>query len=113
MPVSLVIRSESQVTFSKAGEAKKLTEGSMEGIKFGDIDVLVVNAGGALSAIGNTCTHRGCRLSSGRLDDNEVTCRCHGSVFNVKTGEVVHGPANKPEPVYKVKLENGEILIDI
>jgi nitrite reductase/ring-hydroxylating ferredoxin subunit len=41
-----------------------------------------------------------------------VKCPCHGSKFNVKTGEVVHGPAAKPEPKYTVKVEEGQILID-
>jgi len=66
-------------------------------------DILIANAHGKISAIGNTCTHQGCTLSGGRLDGETVQCPCHGSVFNVRTGEVVQGPAKKPEPRYEVK----------
>jgi len=34
-------------------------------------------------------------------------------VFSLKTGEVIHGPAKNPETSYKVKIENGEVMIDI
>jgi 3-phenylpropionate/trans-cinnamate dioxygenase ferredoxin component len=101
------------MVFSKADEAKNLAEGSMAGLKLGDKDILVVNIGGTLFAIGNTCTHRGCRLSTGTLAGDQVQCRCHGSVFNVKTGEVIHSPAKIPEPVYTVETVNGEVMIDI
>jgi nitrite reductase/ring-hydroxylating ferredoxin subunit len=101
------------MTFSKADEAKNLAEGTMGGVRLGDKDILVVNTGGMLFAIGNICTHRGCRLSTGTLSGDRVQCKCHGSVFNVKTGEVVNGPAKNPEPVYKIKTENGDVMIDI
>jgi 3-phenylpropionate/trans-cinnamate dioxygenase ferredoxin component len=101
------------MTLTRADEAKNLAEGSMAGVILGDKDILVVNTGGTLYAIGNICTHRGCRLSTGTLLGDRVQCRCHGSVFNVKTGEVVNGPAKNPEPVYQVKTENGDVMIDI
>jgi len=37
-------------------------------------------------AINNTCTHRGCRLSDGNLEQETVQCPCHGSLFNIKPG---------------------------
>ena len=101
------------MTYVTADEAKNLAEGAIIGIKLGDKDLLVVNLGGILYAIGNTCTHAGCRLSMGKRDADHVKCKCHGSVFDIKTGEVVHGPAKTPEPVFKVKTENGEVMIDI
>jgi 3-phenylpropionate/trans-cinnamate dioxygenase ferredoxin subunit/anthranilate 1,2-dioxygenase ferredoxin subunit len=108
-----VRKSEQNMTFSKADEAKNLAEGSMAGVLLGGKDILVVNTGGTLFAIGNICTHRGCRLSTGTLSGDRVKCRCHGSVFNVKTGEVVNGPAKIPEPVFKIKTENGDVIVDI
>jgi nitrite reductase/ring-hydroxylating ferredoxin subunit len=55
----------------------------------------------------------GCKLSGGKLEGETVRCPCHGSVFNVRTGEVVKGPAKKPVLSYTVTVENGELSIDI
>ena len=54
-----------------------------------------------------------CMLSDGTLRGENVTCSCHGSIFEVKTGNVVKGPARKPEPVFQVKVEGDQILVDV
>ncbi len=73
--------------------------------------VLLVNLNGTYYAIGDKCTHRGCSLSKGTIKDDTLQCACHGSTFNLKTGEVVKGPAKNPEPKYNVKVENNQVLI--
>jgi HEAT repeat protein len=95
----------------KLGYAKDLALGSMKAVQAGDREILLVNLDTGIYAIQNTCTHRGCRLSDGTLEGGIVHCPCHGSAFNVKTGEVVNGPAKTPEPAYAVVLENGEITV--
>jgi nitrite reductase/ring-hydroxylating ferredoxin subunit len=97
----------------KIGLAQELAYNPMKGVEIEGKQILVVNLAGNFFAIGNTCTHRGCKLSSGKLDGETVRCPCHGSVFNVRTGEVVKGPAKKPVLSYTVTVENGELSIDI
>ncbi|MCW4005406.1 MAG: Rieske 2Fe-2S domain-containing protein [Candidatus Bathyarchaeota archaeon] len=75
--------------------------------------VLLVNLDGTMYAIGNKCTHRNCKLSSGVLKDGTVKCGCHNSVFDVKTGNVLKGPAKKPVQKYEVTVEDGEIKISV
>lgn len=71
-------------------------------------DVIVArpseSAAAAFSAI---CTHQGCTVAPKGAD---LVCPCHGSVFNALTGEVKHGPANKPLPSVPVKVENGKVV---
>jgi nitrite reductase/ring-hydroxylating ferredoxin subunit len=93
------------------GPAKGLPAGSMKAVQAGDREILLVNLDTGIYAINNICTHHGCRLSDGSLEGETVHCPCHGSAFNVKTGEVVKGPAKTPEPSYAVSLRNGEITI--
>jgi nitrite reductase/ring-hydroxylating ferredoxin subunit len=97
----------------KIGLAQELAYNPMKGVEIEGKQILVVNLAGNFFAIGDTCTHRGCKLSSGKLDGETVRCPCHGSVFNVRTGEVVKGPAKKPVLSYTVTVENGELSIDI
>jgi nitrite reductase/ring-hydroxylating ferredoxin subunit len=75
--------------------------------------ILVANIGGNYWAIGNICMHMGCSLSDGTLIGENVECPCHGSTYNVKTGAIVKGPAKKPEPAYEVKIEGGQVLVNV
>lgn len=75
--------------------------------------VLLANIGGVYYAIGNRCTHMGCMLSDGTLEGETVKCLCHGSIFDLKTGNVTKPPARQPEPVYEVKVDGDEILINV
>jgi nitrite reductase/ring-hydroxylating ferredoxin subunit len=98
--------------FVKVASAKDLKAGEMMGTEAGGKEICVANVGGRFYAIGNRCTHMGCSLSDGTLKGERVTCPCHGSTFNVFTGAVVKGPAEKSEPAYKVKVEKDQVSID-
>ena len=96
---------------TKAGQLKDLPDGSMKGIQVQGKDILLINMKGIVSAIGNTCTHKGCKLSDGTLENERVRCPCHGSVFDIRTGNVIKGPAKTPESRYDVTIRNEEIFI--
>ncbi len=98
--------------FVKVAPKEEVPAGKMKLVEANGTQVLLANIAGEYYAIGNKCTHRGCKLSSGTLDGEIVECPCHGSKFSVKTGEAVHGPATKPEPKYAVKVEEDQILIN-
>ena len=100
--------------FVKVASTKTLGAGPMMGTEVDDKSLLVANVGGKFYAIGNDCTHRGCRLSGGKLKENGIVeCPRHGSNFDVRTGNVVKGPAMNPEPVLEVKLDNEQIMINV
>jgi nitrite reductase/ring-hydroxylating ferredoxin subunit len=71
--------------------------------------IAIFNVGGKYYAFDNSCTHRGGPLCKGKLSGDVVECPWHGSKFNVKTGEVVGGPAQKPLKQYKVKVVGEDI----
>jgi 3-phenylpropionate/trans-cinnamate dioxygenase ferredoxin subunit len=78
------------------------------------IDVALINSGGQFYAIGNECTHAGGSLGEGDLvEENQIECPLHGSVFDITSGEVVNGPADEPVPSYDVKVENGIISVAV
>ncbi len=54
---------------------------------------------------------RGWASGLGRLENYQVECPWHGSLFDLRTGQVIMGPASRPEPVYEVKLEGINILV--
>jgi Rieske Fe-S protein len=58
----------------------------------------------AFSAI---CTHRGCTVVAA---GDQLLCPCHGSRFAPLTGEVLHGPAEKPLPPIDVVIAGGNVI---
>jgi len=96
--------------FIRVASVKDLSEG-MIGVRIDKKDIMIANLGGRFYAIGNRCTHQGCLLSKGTLEEDKVTCPCHHAIFDVKTGKVIRFPALKPEPTYEVKVQGEDILI--
>ena len=98
---------------TSVGKADEVPEGDMRSYQVGGQDVAVARVDGKLYAFGNVCTHQQCELADGDLDGNRVTCPCHGSQFDVATGDVLNGPATLPVDSYEVSEENGELRIGI
>jgi len=101
------------MTYIEVLSTKDLQPGNVKGIETDGKQVLLVNIDRKYYAIGDVCTHMTCRLSEGTIKGDSVTCPCHFSVFDVKTGKVLNGPAYKPETVFKVKVERGQVLVDL
>jgi nitrite reductase/ring-hydroxylating ferredoxin subunit len=79
-----------------AGKTSGIRDGEMRVFDVDGTKVTVANAGGHLYAFDDTCTHMGCSLANGELDGTTVTCACHGSQFDVTSGAVLRGPAQRP-----------------
>lgn len=52
-------------------------------------------------AVSRKCTHLGCKINY-RKKEGFLECPCHQSRFTLK-GDVIHGPAKKPLPHFKVE----------
>ena len=72
--------------------------------------VLLVRKGDRVHALADRCSHRGCSLHKGTLNDGTVTCPCHGSTFRLD-GSIVKGPATSPQPSFDVRLSAGKVEI--
>lgn len=75
-------------------------------------DVAVFAIGGSLYAIDGKCTHVGGPLAEGMVEGTVVTCPWHGSQFDLATGAVREGPAQRPVKAYTVKVDGDDLLLD-
>jgi nitrite reductase/ring-hydroxylating ferredoxin subunit len=95
--------------FVAVGKVDDLREGDMRAFDVQDTKIAVANVGGTFYAFGDTCTHMECSLAEGDLEETTVTCPCHGSEFDVTSGEVLAFPARQPVGSYETRVE-GETL---
>ena len=77
----------------------------------GEERICIVNFEGKYYPLGNVCTHLGGPLDEGTLEGYEVECPWHGSKFDVRTGKPTKPPARQAVPVYKVKVEDNNLLV--
>ena len=99
--------------FVTVGKAEEVAEGDAKAFSVGGQEIAVARAGGTLYGFSDICTHRQCNLSlGGEIDGASITCECHGSMFDMTTGEVLGGPATEPIATFPVREENGELLIE-
>jgi nitrite reductase/ring-hydroxylating ferredoxin subunit len=101
------------MTYVRVLSTEDLPAGEMKGVEAVDKQILLVNLAGKYYAIGDICTHMTCNLSRGSIKGESVVCPCHFSVFDLKTGKVLGGPAGKPEPIFKVKIEKESVMVDL
>lgn len=97
----------------KALALKDLPPGQMKPVELGGLNILLVNLEGEIHAVSNVCTHEEAYLSNGKLEDGAISCPLHESQFDIRTGEVLFPPAEKPLPVYKVEIKDGVIFVEI
>lgn len=68
---------------------------------------------GEVYAISDICSHEEIELSDGDLDGREVECPAHGSRFCVDDGSVSGVPARFPVAVYPVRVDDGQIYVEV
>ena len=98
--------------FVRLGDLNSVPEGEMRVFEVDGSKVNVAHAAGGLYAFDDTCTHMGCSLANGELDGTTVTCACHGSQFDVTSGAVLRGPAQRPVRSHKVDVQDGSIMAE-
>ncbi len=99
--------------FVAVGRADDLSEGDMRAFDVEDTKIAVANVGGTFYAFDDTCTHMECSLVEGDLEETTVTCPCHGSEFDVTSGEVLAPPAREPVASYETRVEGKNLEIKV
>ena len=88
-----------------------------EGARFdvGGRSLAVVRLGGEVYVIGDTCSHADVSLSEGEVDVDtcHIECWKHGSSFSLVTGEPQTLPATQPVPVFVVRNDGGDVVVDV
>lgn len=106
--------------FQKVAEVPEFEKIEKKLIELGDKKILLTKVDGSFYAISNKCPHMGGSLYKGTLQDGVITCPRHGAKYDAKTGKGLGKPKIlflefkvEDDRSYPVKVEDGNILIDI
>lgn len=73
--------------------------------------IVLLKDGDTILAASATCTHVGGPLDEGERDGTCVQCPWHGSVFDLRDGHVVHGPATAPIHAYETRVSGDQVEV--
>ena len=97
----------------KVANVNDIGEGELKKVEVGSEPVVLFKVDGKIYATQNKCSHVGCGLDENHAIQGEIVeCTCHGSKFNIKTGENVLPPAAEPLKTYEVSIEGEDVFVE-
>lgn len=78
--------------------------------------VMVTKVDDELLAMAAVCTHAGGPLDEGKFvggDRRNIECPWHQSVFSLRTGAALHGPATMDEPTFDTRVADGKVEVRV
>ncbi len=100
-------------SFAAAAARSDVEEGKSVPVIVDGVEVALVRSGGVVFAIRDECSHAAVPLSEGDVGDCEIECWLHGSRFDLRTGEPIGLPATVSVPVYPVRIDGDDILVNV
>lgn len=101
--------------WADAGPSSEVAEGTLVRRMVGDAAVLLVRRGGTVLALSDVCSHLAAPLSDGEVTEQNgepcIVCPWHGSVFSLRDGRVLAGPATAPQPVFETRVQGGTLQV--
>jgi len=99
--------------FIKVAETSEVEEGELIALEVDGEQICLTRYEDVVYAFTNNCTHISGPLNEGKLTGYVMQCPWHLAEFDVRTGQVLRGPARQPLYTYPVKVENDAIYIDL
>lgn len=102
---------ESAVKEVTLSDVDKLPVSSALIFKFcGHPALLIHHADSSWTAMSAVCTHLGCTV---QFDPSkaQISCACHGGIYNAVTGANVSGPPPKPLNLFRVVVAGGKAVV--
>ena len=94
-----------QITYLDAARLDDLAQSEPRRVVLDGVAVALVRIDDDVYAIFDKCSHADVALSEGDVEDHYIECFLHGSCFDLRTGRPTSLPANKPVPVYPVRID--------
>jgi 3-phenylpropionate/trans-cinnamate dioxygenase ferredoxin component len=94
------------------GPAASVTETQTLLAEVDGFSVVVARCGNEYYAVEDRCTHDGAPLGDAEIEDCRIICPRHGAQFSLRDGEALTPPAYEPLRTFKVREQDGRLLIE-
>ena len=93
--------------------AVQLAEGQMLGTSINGKSLVICRSRDGYHVLDGICTHAFANLHEGRLRGYRLICPLHGGSFDCRTGQVLGAPAVAPLGVYRVRVTQGGLEVEL
>ena len=87
--------------------------GRLLSVEVEDTRVVLARVDEAIYACGDVCTHRGGRLSEGRIRGARLACPLHGWIFDVRTGKCLVPSRGDRVPTFPVRVDGDSVFVEM
>ncbi len=89
--------------------------GKILAVKVGAEELALYEIDGEVIASDDVCPHSYCLLSENAdiVGDGEIECSCHGSRFDLRSGENINPPSSDPLPLFAVEVRDGDVFVEV
>jgi 3-phenylpropionate/trans-cinnamate dioxygenase ferredoxin component len=101
------------VTFQRACSVADVASDAALAVEVDGVEIAIVRTDDDFFAVRDECSHAAIPLSEGEVDGYEIECWLHGSTFDLRTGKPTVLPATEPVPIYPVRVEGDDVLVDV
>jgi 3-phenylpropionate/trans-cinnamate dioxygenase ferredoxin component len=99
--------------FVEVAKKSQIPENGVIGVEVEGKTLALVNLGGMIYALDDSCPHEAGPLSEGQIEGEEIVCPWHASHFDIKTGRVTMDPAMENIATYKVRVVDDAVEVEL
>lgn len=103
----------SEEGYERVARSGQVPDGIVRRFVVEGVELAIARSKGKVYALHNHCTHLSCRLTAGKVENDGLTCLCHGSIFELETGIPINPPATKPVQTFPVIERDGQIFVQV
>lgn len=101
------------MAWQKVAALAALTDGGVDKAELDGTPLALFRSGGLVHATHGICTHALALLAEGWVEDGKVECPLHQGLFDIRTGRALCAPLTEDLRTYAVKIEEGEVFVDL
>jgi 3-phenylpropionate/trans-cinnamate dioxygenase ferredoxin component len=91
----------------------RLAADGIVAVRVAGVDLVLVSHQERVVACERACPHEQADLAGGRVTGGRLLCPRHAASFSLDDGAISSGWPSRPLRVYPVRIERGEVFIDV
>jgi cytochrome b6-f complex iron-sulfur subunit len=110
-PEEMAMEATAVTSVALGADYRQLPKGTAKMFKFGASPAMLIHhQDGRWISMTAVCTHLGCTVQYEPQADR-IHCACHGGVYDPYTGANVSGPPPKPLKLFKVTVNDADVIV--
>ncbi|MBI3997895.1 MAG: non-heme iron oxygenase ferredoxin subunit [Armatimonadetes bacterium] len=97
----------------KVAKVSDVPEGAGKAVDVGGVTVALFHRPDGWFAIEGICTHKGGPLAEGDVEGVTVTCPWHGGQFDIRNGNLIAPPPQRPVRAFRVVVDGEDVSLDV